>query len=618
MAAAADQGQAPTDIEASVAAMARIGTCHSPSFSPDGTRIAFVGDLTGSPQVWIVPVAGGFPVLVTALDEQVGTVAWSPDGAWIALSAAPGGGMNTQAYLVRPDGTDLRRLTAGGTETNNLGPWTHDGRALAIASNRRTGAAIDPYLVDVGSGEWRLVREASGLGSLATVSRDGRWAIDTRIPQRGDADLTLLDLENGGEVPLTPHAEPSFFFNARFSPEGRTIYLGSNDGRDLCAFARITLDGAGQPGTLEYLATRDDAELQAFVLSDDGATAVLLWNVAGRNELAFFDTASGTSADGPALPGEIATSLVISKDGQTLALAISGAAQPHDIWTLDRADGTFRQLTRSPHPGVVLDTLVRPELVRFAAHDGLELSGWLYRPHEASGPGAIVLSFHGGPEGQERPMFSANYQALLARGIAVLAPNVRGSSGFGKRYINLDNGILRHDAVHDILSCVEYVVAAGVADPRRIGIMGGSYGGYMTMAGLADYPDRFAAGVNLYGVVNFATFFANTEPWMAAISKVEYGDPDTEAEMLRDLSPIHRIDRVTAPTLVLHGANDTNVPVVEAEQVVEALQARGIRTEYILFPDEGHGFRKTTNRIRATTATVRWFDETLVRVTSNE
>jgi dipeptidyl aminopeptidase/acylaminoacyl peptidase len=222
-----------------------------------------------------------------------------------------------------------------------------------------------------------------------------------------------------------------------------------------------------------------------------------------------------------------------------------------------------------------------------------------------------VLSFHGGPEGQERPSFRSDYQALLARGIAVLAPNVRGSSGFGKRFVNLDNGPLRHDGVRDIEACVNYVVKAGIADPRRIGIMGGSYGGYMVMAGLTRYPEVFAAGADLFGVVNFETFFAHTEPWMAAISKVEYGDPDTQKEMLRELSPIHEVDRVKAPTIVLHGANDTNVPVVEAEQVVASLKQRGVPVEYILFPDEGHGWRKTPNRIRSTVAIVRWFDRYL-------
>lgn len=237
--------------------------------------------------------------------------------------------------------------------------------------------------------------------------------------------------------------------------------------------------------------------------------------------------------------------------------------------------------------------------------------GWLYRPTGAEGPGPLVLSFHGGPEGQARPSFRFDFQALLARGIAVLDVNVRGSSGFGKRFVNLDNGALRVNGVRDIKASWDYAVESGAADPERVGIMGGSYGGYMTMAGLTRYPDLFAAGVNLFGVVNFETFFAHTEPWMAAISKVEYGDPDTQREMLRELSPIHQVDRVRAPTLVLHGANDTNVPVVEAEQVVDSLKARGIPVEYVLFPDEGHGFRKTANRVTAVVSIVEWFAEHL-------
>jgi dipeptidyl aminopeptidase/acylaminoacyl peptidase len=247
----------------------------------------------------------------------------------------------------------------------------------------------------------------------------------------------------------------------------------------------------------------------------------------------------------------------------------------------------------------------------YQAHDWLELSGWLYRAKptgssDAAGP--MVLSFHGGPEGQSRPSFRSIYQALVARGISVFAPNVRGSAGFGKTFVNLDNGALRFDGVKDIAATVNFVVDAGLADAGRIGIMGGSYGGYMVMAGLTEYPDMFSAGANLFGVVNFETFFANTEPWMAAISTVEYGDPVKDKELLEQLSPIHKVERVTAPTIVLHGANDTNVPVVEAEQVVESLKQRDVPVKYVLFPDEGHGWRKTENRITSDVEIVRWFE----------
>jgi len=192
--------------------------------------------------------------------------------------------------------------------------------------------------------------------------------------------------------------------------------------------------------------------------------------------------------------------------------------------------------------------------------------------------------------------------------MAVFAPNVRGSSGFGKTFVNLDNGALRENGIKDIKASVDYVVKAGVADPRHIGIMGGSYGGYMVMVGLTEYPELFAAWANLFGIVNFETFFKHTQPWMAAISMIEYGNPETDAEMLRRLSPIHRIDRIKAPTIILHGANDTNVPVVEAEQVVEYLKKRNVPVEYVLFPDEGHGWRKLPNRIRSAVAIVRFFE----------
>jgi len=271
----------------------------------------------------------------------------------------------------------------------------------------------------------------------------------------------------------------------------------------------------------------------------------------------------------------------------------------------------FRQLTFSPHAGVDLAALVKPELVTFKSFDGLELSGWIYKPKNQNGPGAYVVSFHGGPEGQERAPFRSDYQALLAQGIGVFAPNVRGSSGFGKKFVNLDNGELRFNGIKDIKACVDYLVNNHLADPKRIGIMGGSYGGYMTMAGLTEYPDLFAAGVDLFGIVNFMTFFQHTQPWMAAISTIEYGDPATQKEMLDRLSPIYKLDRIKAATMVQHGANDTNVPVIEAEQIVKTLKDRGVPVEYILFSDEGHGWRKIPNRIRSTVEMVRFFKEHL-------
>jgi dipeptidyl aminopeptidase/acylaminoacyl peptidase len=592
------------ELRETVVRLARIGACTSPSFSPDARQLAFVSDLGGLPQVWRVDATGGWPELVTTLEDQVRDVSWSPEGTWLALTAAPGGGLNSQIYLVRPDGSDLTRITEGGRTNNWLSRWSEDGRYVLYSSSRRTAEAMDPYAFEPVTGATRPISQGPGIAAATDVSPDGRVALVYRMTGRGDDDVHLVDLESGRDVLLTPHEPPANFEWSAFSADSGRVYLSSNEGRERTAFAVVDLDGFA-PGRVETIAERDDAELEQFLLTPDRSTALLIWNVAGRSELELVDLASHRREPGPQLPAELVLGADFSADGGTIAFALSGSSAPADLWTLRLDDGLFTQVTRSPHAGVDLSQLARPELVTFAAHDGLELSGWLYRP-DAAAPWPIVICFHGGPEAQERPRFDSTYQALLARGIGVLAPNIRGSAGFGKTFVNLDNGRLRFDAIKDVEACVAFAVASG-ADPARVGVTGGSYGGYMTMVSLTHYPELFAAGATICGVVNFETFFAHTEPWMSAISNTEYGDPETEVELLRDLSPIHKIDRVTAPTLVLHGANDTNVPVVEAEQVVERLRARDVPVEYVLFPDEGHGFRKRENKIEATVSVVSWF-----------
>jgi len=598
------------EIAASVARMARVGNANSPSFSPDGKWVSFISNLSGVPQVWIVPTEGGYPRMVTNGDDPVIGADWSPASDWLALTVAPGGGLNSQVYVVRPDGTGLRLLTNGGKDNNGFDAWTEDGTKIAINSSRLDPASRDSFLVDLKSGAVNLVSKNPGVGGIGTISQDGRKALLFRLRSRGDDNLYLLDLASGKDTLLTRH-EGLATFVGELTLDGSTVYVSSNKDRDLSAFGRIRMAADGAPGNIEILAERSDGELVSLTVNKQGTLAALLWDIQGRNELSFYDLVHNKQIPGPKLPGEIGGGMSFSRDGSKLAMNFSGTAQPQDVWVMDVKTKEFRQLTFSPHPGVDLAALVRPELVTFPAHDGLPLSGWLYRPKNQSAPGAYVISFHGGPEGEERPSFRSDYQALLSQGIGVFAPNVRGSSGFGKKFVNLDNGELRFNAVKDIKSCVDYLVNNHIADPRKIGITGGSYGGYMTMAGLTEYPDLFAAGVDLFGIVNFATFFQHTEPWMAAISTVEYGDPNTQKEMLDRLSPIYKLDRIKAPTMVQHGANDTNVPVIEAEQIVKTLKERGVPVEYILFPDEGHGWRKTPNRIRSTVEEVRFFKEHL-------
>lgn len=592
------------EIGEAIALMAKVGRCGSPSFSPDGAQIAFVCDLTGSPQVWRIPAAGGFPAAVTGYEEQVSRVVWSPDGEWLAVESAPGGGMNSQIDIVRPDGRDRRRLTAGGISNNWLGGWAKDGRAVYYSSNVDMLDSMACFRMAIETGAAEKLTSAGGTTTIEDISADGSRLLIKRVAYRGDNDVYLLEAPNWSEQLLTAHQPPASIENARFSNDESNVLVISNHDADMACLSRRSLE-SGAPW--ETLRSRGDAELAEFTLSSDGELAALVWNIAGWNELELFSLADFESRRVIELPGEIVESLRFSPDGSALAMCITGARTPQDIWLLNIATGRVQQLTRSPHVGVILEQLVGARLLEYRAHDGLPLTGWHYAPQTGDGPYPTVLSFHGGPEGQEQPRFRYDYQALLAQGIAVFAPNVRGSSGFGKRFVNLDNGALRFDAIQDIDTTAQFFIDSGLAEAGRLGIMGGSYGGYMTMAGLAAFPDLFAVGVNLYGVVNFKTFFERTEPWMASISKIEYGDPETEGDLLDALSPIHKLAQVKAPTLVLHGANDTNVPINEAEQVVAALRERDLPVEYILFPDEGHGFYKENNRVRAAAAIVSWF-----------
>ena len=595
------------DLAEQVARMGAIGYSYGGVFSPDGQRIAFITNASGVPNVWMANADGSDLKQVTHSEDQVGGVSWNPVNDTLALDIAPGGGLNRQLYLLPAQGGEMKMITAGGRVNNWLTGWSDDGRYLSYSSSVENEAGMDCWLHDTGTGENRMIAKNQGIG-WCLLSPDATQALVWRMVSRGNTDLFLVDLQSGTEQLLTPHVGVALSQSPLWL-NNDTVVFASNVDREMLALARVEITD-GTAGELEFRAGRDDAELASMDKLADGRL-LLNWNAAGRSELAYFNPATGELAPGPTLPAEIAGGPESSEDGQQVVITISGAATPTNVWHLDPATGDFTQVSQTPHEGVDLDSLVSPVLKTYTAHDGLELSGWYYAPRGAEVPGPMVLSFHGGPEGQSRPSFRATYQALLSRGIALFVPNVRGSSGFGKTFVNLDNGALRFDGIKDIEATVKFVTDANLAEPGRIGIMGGSYGGYMVMAGLTDYPDLFAAGANLFGVVNFATFFANTEPWMAAISTVEYGDPVTDKELLEQLSPIHKVDRVIAPTIVLHGANDTNVPVVEAEQVVENLQKRGVPVKYVLFPDEGHGWGKVENRVTSDVEIVRWFEEHL-------
>ncbi len=575
----------------------------SASFSPDGSEVAFISNISGIPQLWKIPSTGGWPIQLTNFNDPVSNAIWSPKGNKIAFQLAPGGGMNSQVYIIKADGSALEQITSGGKSNNWVGNWSKDGNYLSYSSNQNNPVGMDSHIYNMLTKSTELSIKNQGIGNITDISKNNDQFLLSRLASRGSNDLYLVDKESK-ETLLTKHSGPGSFYG-KFSPNGE-IYVASNLDRDKIAFGKI------QDGKIVILSEHGESELQNFIFNGSGSMALLVWNVAGRNEISLFDIQSQKELRTIEMPVERVGGGDFSSDDRYFLFTGSGSTEPANVWLFDFENNTFKKLTDSPHPGINLGELVAPELVKFKSFDGLELSGWLYKPRAGEEPYPTVISYHGGPEGQSRPSFSYTFQALLSQGIAVFSPNVRGSSGFGKRFVNLDNGALRVNGVKDIESCYNYIVESGFADKSRVGIMGGSYGGYMVMAGITEYPDMFAAAANLFGVVNFITFFEQTEPWMAAISKVEYGDPDTEEDMLKALSPINKVDMVKTPTIVLHGANDTNVPVVEAEQVVENLKKRNIPVEYILFPDEGHGWRKTPNKVISTVSVVNWFKKYLI------
>ena len=596
---------AALDNAATVAAIASIRSSTGASHAPDGKRVAYISNASGSPQVWVLGADG--PVQVTNLADPVQSVAWSPAGDWLAYDVAPGGGLNVQAHVVKPDGSGDRLVTSGGASNNRLFGWTKDGKALRLGSAAADPSRFEPQLIDLASGAVSKVGEGSaGLESFL-VSEDGRRVVIDRAVTRGDGNIWLADRAGGVERLVTPHKGRAQFSTIGLSSDARRLWLIGNGDTDNYALSAVDIAADGTPGPLRTVLGRSNAELETAELSDNGRTIALVWSKGGRSELSWFNTATGKERKGPELPVDIVSAPNFSPDSTSLVITGAGAAAPANLYRVKLATNDVSRLTNSAHDGVDLVGFIRPRLLEWQARDGVKLSGWLYTPKSATGQQPMVFIYHGGPEGQSRPSISSDIQALVASGISVLTPNVRGSTGAGKTFMELDNGPLRVNGVTDIADTSDHMVKAGLADPKRLGIMGGSYGGYMVMAGVTEFPKMFAAGVNLYGVVNFDSFFKYTQPWMAAISTVEYGDPVRDKALLAKLSPLTNIDKVTTPLLVLHGANDTNVPVIEAEQIVASLKARGVPVDYILFPDEGHGWRKLPNRVKSTTAIVAFF-----------
>jgi dipeptidyl aminopeptidase/acylaminoacyl peptidase len=369
-----------------------------------------------------------------------------------------------------------------------------------------------------------------------------------------------------------------------------SVYVLTDYGRDFIGLAHINV-----PGSLEFLVA-EAADLDLLTLDDSGHMLAYTVNREGFSELHLRDLVAGQDRHIPAFDQAVVFDLVFDADSKCLAVTHSGPDHNMNISLVTVASGKVERLTYAPMTGLNPKSLVIPTVMRYPSFDSREIPAYLYRP-PLSGNLPVVISVHGGPEAQERPYFSGWYQYLLAHGYALVTPNVRGSTGYGKAYSHLDDREQRMDSVRDIASLVEWIRVQPGLDGRRIAIYGGSYGGFMVLSAITQYPDLFQAAIDIVGRANLESFLENTSEWRRALREVEYGYLATDREFLRRFSPVHYVDRIRTPLFVVHGANDPRVPLNEAEQIVGALQERLRPVEFRVFPDEGHGIAKLKNRI---------------------
>lgn len=592
---------------------------YGPTFLPAGP-MAFITNITGLPQVWTVAAPGAWPVQVTFGAERILYArAAHADGRMI-LGSDSGGNEHVQLALLSADGATQMPLDPNPAVIHTFGGWAPDDRAIAYAANTRHPAFFDIYTLalDGPDATPHLVYQQDGSNGVAAWAPDGQALIVAHMEKPSNHDLYLVPLDGSPPRHLTPHTGDAVYHHVEWAPDGRTLYLITDEGREFEALVRFDLEtGAREP------LVAPDWDIDFCFLSPDGARLAYSLNVDGYSELHVRDLGSGADRQPTGLPrGNVgytgssasayAPELAWAPDSRHLAFNVTAPTRNLEIWQWDLAGDTVEQVTRNGMAGIPADTFVDPELVRYASFDGREVPAFFYRPPKAAdGPVPCVVQVHGGPEGQARVAFDPVIQYFVHRGYAVLAPNVRGSMGYGREYTHLDDVRKRMDSVHDLAAAVEWLRGSGQVAPDRIAVMGGSYGGFMTLAAATTYPDLWAAGVDIVGIANFVTFLENTGPWRRKLREAEYGSLEADADFLRAISPIHHVEKITAPLMVIHGANDPRVPVGEAEQIVEILRARQHPVEYLRFPDEGHGVVRLHNRLVAYPAIADFLDRYL-------
>ena len=583
------------------------------SFSPDSRKILVSSNQTGVFNAFTFPVDGGKPIqLSDSKVSAVRTLGYFPKDERFLYTSDQGGNEKNHLYVQSPDGT-VTDLTPGDNLKAEFGGWAPDGQSFFFATNERDPGLFDVYEMTLDGYQRKLLYTNEGGYVPGPVSPDRRYVTLVKTQTSADSDIYLHDRTTGKTTLLTPDDPPNTeVANAPqdFSPDGKSFYYTTDKGSEFAYLVRYDL-ATGQRS--ETLKTHWDVLGARF--SRDGRWFAVTVNDDGRTDLRVFRVQGMQPVEMPAPPGADVTEVGFSYDGNLMSF-YGETAGPRDLYVQDTRSGKVRQLTQALSPAIDPKDLVEAKVVRFKSYDGVEIPGLLYVPHGASPERKVpaLVSVHGGPGGQSRIGYSGLTQYLVNHGYAVYAINNRGSSGYGKTFYAMDDRKHGEADLDDCVASKKMLAGTGWVDAGRIGIVGGSYGGYMVLAALAFRPKEFAAGVDLWGVSNWLRTLESIPAWWGperdALYK-EMGDPKADAEYLRRISPLFHADQIERPFIVLQGKNDPRVLQQESDEIVEAARNKGVPVEYLLFANEGHGLARKESQEKAYQATLQFLDKYL-------
>lgn len=583
------------------------------SFSPDMTQLLVTSDESGISNAYAIPIEGGEPTQLTFSEgDAVRAARYFPDDERILYMADQGGNERFHVYVRELDGT-VRDLTPGeGDHRATFAGWSHDGEHFYISSNERDARYPDIYRYAVDGYERELIFENNDGLSLAAISNDGRMLALQKTITRAKVDVWLYDTETGSLENITESPDNVVNLAMDFLPDGSALLIASDGNAEFTYLEKYDLE-TGQRETV----LQPDWDVMGAGFSHGGKYLVVRINNDARTEIRIVDTATNQLVQLPRLPAADIPSVAISRDESTIAFYMSRAKNPRDLFVHEiGADTQPTQLTRSLNPAIAPEDLVEPKVVRFDSYDGMEIPGILYRPHGATAddPAPALVWVHGGPGGQSRVGYNNLIQYMVNHGYVVYAINNRGSSGYGKTFFAADDRKHGEADLGDCIASKQMLIDTGYVDPERIGIIGGSYGGYMVLAAMAFEPDAFKVGVDIFGVANWERTLTSIPAWWEAIREALYaemGDPETDIERLRRISPVFHAGNIKHPLMVLQGANDPRVLKAESDDMVAAARANGATVEYVIFDDEGHGFAKKENQREGYSKVLAFLDEHL-------